>query len=137
MERNAGVILNPRTKYYVEVNKKVYVLDLINLHFFPSFRVPGHALNPQVKTAVLNLGPDAESLSNIVQFIRRKSELSFDNSHQVQIFGGRRRQHASLEKLPADMLVVKPSGVPSADNIRFIHESVQVLEHLGFAVVVS
>ena len=46
---NVRVILYPRQQYVVEIQEKVYVLNLVFLHHLPGFRDAGHAIKPKLK----------------------------------------------------------------------------------------
>jgi len=46
---NVRVVLYPRQKDVIEIQEKVYILNLVFLHHLPGFRDPGHTIQPELE----------------------------------------------------------------------------------------
>jgi hypothetical protein len=46
---NVRVILDPRKQNVVQIQEKIYILNLVFLHHLPGFRDAGHAIEPELK----------------------------------------------------------------------------------------
>lgn len=129
IKADVRMVLNPGQEPLVEILGEDHVATVVKLHPLPRFRIPFHALHPQLVSLVGHLATDPELLRNMVQLVGREPELLLDDLQKVDLLDWSRRGKPRQKEFPVQVGKVELGAVVMYDHISFVDEVESSFNH--------